>query len=206
MKNAMPIDAHAHIDADIDRSEITKLGAFVMAVTRTLDEAEIATRRHDSMAVWGIGCHPGLKRAQERFNVDRFRQLLARTSFVGEMGLDGRSRVPMDLQVKTIKEAFGVLRETPRMVSLHSYAATAELIDLLQPDPPAGIILHWWLGDERQTDRAVELGCFFSINSSSVTKKYLLDPNSSGKDSHRNRSPVWRPAGQDSAARKCGRC
>ena len=174
MRSLPPIDAHAHIDARLDHVEIRSLGALVVAVTRTLDEAEIATRRKDGMAVWGVGCHPGLKKAQNAFNSDRFQELLSRTAVAGELGLDGRSCVPIDQQVETLEKALEVLRRTPRLTSLHSYAATGQVLDLLEAGPPPGIILHWWLGDADQTRRAVELGCFFSVNASSVGKKDVL--------------------------------
>ena len=83
MRSLPPLDAHTHIDANIEPAEIKNLGAFVMAVTRTLDEADIATRRDDDMAIWGVGCHPGLKKAQQAFDADRFQQLLIRTPFAG---------------------------------------------------------------------------------------------------------------------------
>ena len=111
MRSLPPIDAHAHIDAAIDHTEIRNLGALVMAVTRTLDEGDIATRRDDGMVIWGVGCHPGLKNAQNAFDAYRFQELLTRTAFAGELGLDGKSRVPMDEQVETLFEAFDVLRQ-----------------------------------------------------------------------------------------------
>ena len=80
----------------------------------------------------------------------------------------------MDRQIETLVKVFDVLRHTPRLTSLHSYAATGQLIDLLDSSPPPGIILHWWLGDTQQTQRAIELGCFFSINASSVRRKDVL--------------------------------
>ena len=174
MRTLPPIDAHAHIDDHIDPSEIEKLGAVVFAVTRTLDEADAATQRNDRTAIWGVGCHPGLIRAQQGFKADRFEQLLGRTVFAGELGLDGKSRVPIDRQMETLSEALRVLHRTPRITSLHSYGATCQLLELLTPAPPAGIILHWWLGDAQQTRRAVNLGCFFSVNMSSVRRKDVL--------------------------------
>lgn len=174
MRSLPPIDAHAHIDPDIDHTEIKNLRAVVMAMTRTLDEADRATRRDDSMAIWGVGCHPGLKTALSAFDAHRFQELLTRTALAGELGLDGKSRVPMEKQVETLSEAFEVLRQTPRLTSLHSYAATGQLLELLEAGSPPGIILHWWLGDAQQTRRAVELGCYFSVNASSVRRKDVL--------------------------------
>lgn len=171
MRGLPPIDAHAHIDVGIDRAEIKRLGSLVLAMTRTLDEADIATAREDLMVLWGVGCHPGLKKAQNRFETDRFEELLTRTAVAGELGLDGRSRVPMDQQVATLVEALRVLRRTPRITSLHSYAATGKLLSLVEDYSSPGIILHWWLGDARETKRAEELGCYFSVNASSVMRK-----------------------------------
>ena len=174
MRGLPPIDAHAHIDAGIDRAEMRSLRALVFAMTRTLDEADIATAREDDMAIWGVGCHPGLKKAQNGFDAGRFEELLTRTAVAGELGLDGKSRVSMDQQVATLAKALDVLRRRPRLASLHSYAATGQLLELLEKNCPPGIILHWWLGDARQTDRAVELGCYFSVNASSVRRKDVL--------------------------------
>ena len=129
------------------------------------------------MVVWGVGCHPGLIKAQQGFNAFRFEQLLSQTVFAvfaGELGLDGKSRVPIARQMETLSEALQVLRRTPRLTSLHSYGATGQLLELLTPNPPTGIILHWWLGDAQQTQRAVDLGCFFSMNVSSVRRKEIL--------------------------------
>ena len=174
MRRLVSIDAHAHIDAGIDSREIRSLGALVMAVTRTLDEAEKATRRRDGMVIWGVGCHPGLKRAQDEFEEHRFTELLSQTALAGELGLDGKSRVPMVKQIDTLSTALGVLERTPRLASLHSFAATGQMLELLETTCPPGIILHWWLGSTQQTKRAVELGCYFSMNASCIGKRDLL--------------------------------
>lgn len=174
MKRLPPLDAHAHVDAQIDADEITELKAFVMAVTRSLDEASSAVQRSDDWAIWGVGCHPCLKKAQNGFDAVRFQQLIQRTSFVGELGLDGKSRVPIAQQSETLSSALQILTESPRITSLHSYAATGEILEILAPCPPPGMILHWWLGSPEQTRRAAEMGCFFSVNSSSAKRKNLL--------------------------------
>ena len=154
MRSLPPIDTHTHIDVGIEPAEVKDLWAFVMAVTRTLDEANIATQRDNNMAIWGVGCHPVLKRAQQEFNADRFQQLLTRTPFVGELGLDGKSRVPMDQQVETLVKAFDVLRRTPRLTSLHSYAATGQLIDLLTPSLQGSSFTGGWGTRHRRNEQS----------------------------------------------------
>jgi len=167
------IDLHAHLSPELDSAELAGLGV-VFAATRSLDEAETVCRRDDIRTIWGVGCHPGLVEAQSGFDVERFSALLSHTAYVSEVGLDGKSRVEMPTQRSNLDAILGVLESTPRITSLHSYAATEEVISALEARPVRGAVLHWWLGDERDTKRAVELGCFFSINASSVRRADLL--------------------------------
>ena len=169
-----PLDLHAHVDPGIAASELQALDAVVFAVTRSLDEAEDALKRSDGTTVWGVGCHPGLVRVQKAFDPGRFRTLVETTPYAGELGLDGASRVPMEVQQRTLANALGVLQRTPRITSLHSYSATSEILGLIAECPQPGLILHWWLGTPSETARAIELGCYFSVNRSSVRRTDLL--------------------------------
>ena len=55
-------------------------------------------------------------------------------------------------------------RDHPRILSIHSNHATAEVLDELARQPPAAANLHWWNGSNSKTRLAVDLGCFFSVN------------------------------------------
>ena len=174
MKMPPPLDLHAHIDTSIDPRELSLLGV-VFAATRSLNEAALATQRDDEHTIWGVGCHPGLASAQTAFDPERFAELVSSTAFVSEVGLDGKSRVPLTTQQATLTAILGLLAEHPRVTSLHSYQANDHVLQALERNPIEGCILHWWLGDERQTHRALELGCFFSFNESSIRRADLLD-------------------------------
>lgn len=60
--------------------------------------------------------------------------------------------------------------ETPRVLSLHSYRATAHVIRELREFRPDAAILHWWLGSSEETEAAVEAGAYFSVNPSQAKK------------------------------------
>lgn len=166
-----PLDLHAHVAVSIPPHELTALRAVIFAATRTLDEAERALERFDEQTVWGVGCHPKLARAQRDFDSTRFAALVERTAFVSEIGLDGDSRVPMATQRETLDAVLSALTDVPRITSLHCYRATEEMLDALEAKPIQGAVLHWWLGDARQTARAADMGCFFSINAASVRRR-----------------------------------
>jgi TatD DNase family protein len=171
MTRLLSLDLHAHIDPRIPPADLLDLRAVVFAATRSLDEAELVVKRRDDRTVWGVGCHPALAQAHAEFDVSRFARLIDPAAFVSEIGLDGRSRVPLERQRATLRAIFSTLQTTPRIASIHSYAATHEVLEELEARPIKGVVLHWWLGNQEQTQRAVEMGCFFSVNAAMVQKK-----------------------------------
>jgi TatD DNase family protein len=176
MSRLPPLDLHAHIDPNISEDDLDELGAVVFAVTRSLDESEEAIKRTDTTTIWGVGCHPAVANAHASFTPERFRQLIEASPFAGELGLDGKARVPFDKQLETLRRALDVLANDPRLVSLHNYAATQPIIEELERhEATPGRVLHWWLGDPQLTKRAVELGCYFSLPPAAMRRKDLLD-------------------------------
>jgi len=159
-----PLDAHAHIDVQIATHELDRLGAAVLAVTRSIEEWRAVAGRRDATTVWGLGCHPSVQSAMNAFDDGRFADALRTAAFVGEVGLDRRSRVPMARQVEVLTAILRAVQRTPRPVSIHSTGATAAVLDLLERHRIAMPILHWWRGTPSETAHAVELGCLFSLN------------------------------------------
>jgi TatD DNase family protein len=60
------------------------------------------------------------------------------------------------------------LRETPRILSIHSSGATKGTLEALEAVRVKGAVLHWWRGTEAQTQRALDLGCRFSVNAANM--------------------------------------
>jgi TatD DNase family protein len=164
-----PLDMHAHIEPGIAPSELDRLGACVVAVTRTLAEYEQVVGRRDRSVLWAPGCHPGLARSLREFSPEAFATLTASAAVVGEVGLDGSARVPLSRQREVFEDVVRTLLDQPRLASVHSYRATAHVLEILERHQPIGVVLHWWLGDERETRRAVALGAYFSVNASQVS-------------------------------------
>jgi TatD DNase family protein len=126
------------------------------------------------LTCWGVGAHPKIVSALEGFSVTTFDQLLDRTAYVSEIGLDGRARTILNIQSAVLRAILGLLRAKPRITSLHSFAATDQLIDELERTPIRGAVLHWWSGDAEATARALDLGAYFSINASSLKNDGLM--------------------------------
>lgn len=169
-----PIDAHAHIQTGVSPRDVAGLQAFIVAVTRERSEWEPALRRTDRLAVWGVGVHPGLPSEISAFDQAGFGDAVARACFVGEVGLDGKSKADLDSQRHVLDQILEVVAAQPRPTTIHSVAASGQVLDALREHPITAPILHWWRGSEKQTREAVELGCFFSINGAEVKRPKVL--------------------------------
>ncbi len=170
----LSLDCHAHIDPSIGPAELRSLGACVIAVTRSLSEFAKVAHRRDECVTWGLGVHPAIPTNRREFRPEHFRMLLKTTPVVGEIGLDKRSPIDLTSQQHTLEAIFRVLSEQPRILSLHSGGATAPLLDMLETYRPTGVVLHWWRGTIAETDRALDLGCRFSINAAEVFRPKIL--------------------------------
>jgi len=95
---------------------------------------------------------------------------IATTPVIGEVGLDGAARTPMESQLAALRGVLKVTAETPRVLSLHSYRATGHVVRELREFRPDAAILHWWLGSPEETEAAVEAGAYFSVNASQAKR------------------------------------
>ena len=168
-----PLDMHAHVATSTTPRQLERLGAVVFAATRSLDEYERVATRKDLVTVWGVGSHPGVPAAIDNFDAERFRRFVERTPFVSEIGLERRSKVDLGSQQAVFTSILDILEGTPRIVSLHSSGAIDAVLDAIKAHPAPGLVLHWWRGNAAQTRRAVELGCWFSVNAAGL--KYPAD-------------------------------
>ena len=158
------LDAHAHVARPAAPDALAGTGA-VLAMTLALDEAALAVGHDEALMTWGAGCHPRFPGAQHAFDAGRFADLLERTAVAGEVGLDGSSRVPLAVQQTVFAQVLEVVAARPRLLSIHSYAATGPVLAALRRTPVVAPILHWWTGSAAETAEAVALGCYFSIHS-----------------------------------------
>ncbi|RIJ70570.1 TatD family deoxyribonuclease [Nakamurella silvestris] len=161
-----PLDLHAHIDPGVAPRELEQLGAVVFAATRSATEFERTTHRTDQVTIWGLGCHPGVAAAHADFDAERFAELMQKTPFISEVGLDGGARTDIETQTEIFRAILTLATQTPRIVSVHSKRATSRVLDLIEESGAPGIVLHWWMGSQAETERAIRLGCLFSVNKS----------------------------------------
>ena len=167
------IDFHCHLDLYPDPHGIARdcqsRNLYVLSVTNTPSAwPGTAALARGSDRIWtALGLHPQIAH-ERKGELPLFNQLLPRTRYVGEIGLDGAPEFsrhwPDQIMVFTqILE--DCARVGGRILSIHSRLAARPVLDALAVHPGAGTpILHWFSGSQRELVRAVELGSWFSIS------------------------------------------
>jgi TatD DNase family protein len=169
------VDYHCHLDlyprCEELFEECTKKNISVVAVTttpkawpRNKQLAELSS----SIRV-ALGLHPQV--AEERAaEMGLFERYLAETCFVGEVGLDAGPRFYRSFAVQlTIFEQILKLCSAAgrKILSVHSVRAASHVLRLIGEHVNNNrivVVLHWFTGSKTEAKRAVELGCYFSVN------------------------------------------
>lgn len=166
------IDFHCHLDLYPDPAavvdECRRRGLYILSVTTT------PTAWNGTSALAGdaprirtaLGLHPQL--AHERHSeLPLFDELLPKVRYVGEIGLDGAPefRPHWDVQMAVFDHILAKCAAAGgRIMSVHSRRASSAVLDRVAAFPGAGtFVLHWFSGSARDLDRAIELGCWFSV-------------------------------------------
>lgn len=151
------------------------------ALSATVEPVEYVRMREalagESAVRVGLGLHPWWLDEGRCGEEDAARciELAREARFIAEVGLDfgKRREASRDIQLDAFRRVCAVAGAAGgKVLSLHAMGAATEVLDVLEETgclAPGGkgscaCILHWYSGPSDQLQRAVRLGCFFSIN------------------------------------------
>lgn len=174
------IDLHTHLDLYTNALDIlarvNKENRFTLAVT-TSPRAWVATSQvfkgHENIKV-ALGLHPEV--AEQKFNeLDLLLSSIHKADFIGEVGIDGSARFSrtfdkqeliFDSTLRECEKAGG------RIISIHSRSAASKILSIIRKYPNCGTpILHWFSGSISELKEAIEMRCYFSVNSLMLKSK-----------------------------------
>lgn len=167
------IDFHCHLDLYPDPmsvfAEAKKRNTEILVVT-TSPRAFVKTTQHfkgsQNVRV-ALGFHPELVSQRSSEKVLFFEQMKS-VRFLGEIGIDGSERLKESVPEQ--KEFFHAVVQNAaisggKILSIHSRGAVRDVLQILEQNVGSSVpILHWFTGCIKDADRAIELGCWFSIN------------------------------------------
>lgn len=165
------IDFHCHLDLypDPEREarDADAAGIYLLSVTTTPKAwpktAKLARGRNRIRTA--LGLHPQL--AHERHSeLLLFEKLLENVRYVGEIGLDGAPGFGQhaSIQIQVLSRVLSMVSEQGgRILTIHSRRAVDDVLRCLGDEHAPSSILHWFSGTGRQLDRAIAMGCWFSV-------------------------------------------
>lgn len=170
------VDFHCHLDLYPDHAQLIRECDHAGIATLTVTTTPKAWARNSEMAMGArhvrvaLGLHPQLV-AEREAEIDLFARLLPDARYVGEVGLDAGPRFykSFDAQKRVFERILQMCAEQGgKVLTVHSVRAVSHVLQRLErllPADRARVVLHWFTGSAAEARRAVDLGCYFSINS-----------------------------------------
>lgn len=169
------VDFHCHLDLYPEHESLIQQcdaeAVATLAVTTTpkawaRNRELTQSSRHVRVA---LGLHPQLV-AERESEITLFERLLEDAKYVGEIGLDAGPRFynSFEAQERVFKRILSACSEQGgKILTVHSVRTATKVLGhierCLAPDR-GRVVLHWFTGSISEAKRALDLGCYFSVN------------------------------------------
>lgn len=169
------VDFHCHLDLypDLEHAvdDAERAGVYTLTVTTTPRAwpRNLQLTRQTRFVRCALGLHPQLV-AERAHELPIWERYLPEARYVGEVGLDAGPRFyrSFEQQKQVFNRVLQCCAEAGnKILTVHSVRAAKAVLDSIEAHLPADrskVVLHWFTGSVAEARRAVELGCYFSIN------------------------------------------
>ncbi|MCH9674396.1 MAG: TatD family hydrolase [Gammaproteobacteria bacterium] len=169
------VDFHCHLDLlpDLETAyqRCDEIGCTTLTMTTTpkaFPRNRVFAERSTHVRA-ALGLHPQLV-SERGHEIELFEQLLPSTRYVGEIGLDAGKQFYSSFaeQQRVFDRAIAACADQgEKIISVHSARCARKVLDVIESrsvTDSCQVILHWFSAGKAEIDRAVRLGCWFSIN------------------------------------------
>ena len=173
-------DTHFHLDLQKNRSssirEIEEKQIYTIAVTNLPDLyrkeiGEIASK----YIRFALGFHPELI-CKYKSQIPLMWDMLPEARYIGEVGLDYTEKEGLKEQTMFFSELIERCRyDSNKIMTIHSRRAVGKVLGILGDNYRFKAILHWFTGSKDELKKAIEFGCYFSINGAMMKSKRFID-------------------------------
>ena len=179
------IDTHCHFDMmpnpETYIRERERQGDIVIGMTNAPSHFQMGYQhvKNFKRIRLALGFHPLLAHELQD-ELPLFEQLIDKTSYVGEIGLDfSREGIATkEIQIKSLERILSILSGKNKIISVHSRKAEPMLLSLLKAYNVKNVIFHWYTGDLSLIPDILNEGYFFSINEAMISNakgKKIID-------------------------------
>lgn len=176
------VDFHCHLDlypdlaAAIDVCERSRTATLAVTTTPKAFRQNMKMAKGSDFVRVGLGLHPHLAEQREG-EMPLFEAMLPETRYVGEVGLDAGPRFykSMAVQTRVFRQVLSLCaQQGGKILSVHSVRTASQVLDHVEellPGDRGRVVFHWFSGSLAEARRAIELGCYFSINQAMLEKE-----------------------------------
>ncbi|OUO27037.1 Qat anti-phage system TatD family nuclease QatD [Eubacterium sp. An3] len=171
----MICDAHCHLDlmnnmlGFINEVKNSDMSLFAVGTTPRAYKREVQFCKNTQNIYVGLGMHPQLV-SSGYDDIQVFKEFFEQNHYIGEIGLDfskGYIRTK-EAQIEIFSEIIRLCEQYgEKVISIHSLKSANAVIEILKTYKRQNsnkYIFHWFTGSMSQLEKAIELGCYFSIN------------------------------------------
>ena len=173
-------DAHIHLSdnefsIDLDHILTTmnkmNLRACCVSVDYKSSMSTLELSQRSPLVLPFIGIHPQNATVDLNDIVELIVNNSKRISGIGEIGLD-KTYVSDDTgfaqQVIVFQKMLSLAEKLGKPVSIHSRKTLDEIFQILPSYSLKGVLLHWFAGNKKQLQKAMEIGCYVSYGPAMV--------------------------------------
>ncbi len=107
-----------------------------------------------------FGIHPW---QSDRWQPQEWRGYFQRVPMIGEIGMDSVwTTVPLQTQRRVFAQQLEIAADLGRPVILHTKGQEAQIAEMIRGFP-GHVCVHWYSGDEKNFEKFLEMGCFFTL-------------------------------------------
>jgi len=146
-----------------------RIGILAVTTTPRAYSVEIERLSDYQYVKVSLGLHPQL--ISERFEeLSMIERLIDKCRFIGEIGLDYSNNFyrSKEKQKRAFEKIVSWCQTTEqKTISIHAVRSAKDVLDILESHDCTrnnACILHWFSDASKQLERAIELGCYFSVN------------------------------------------
>ena len=175
------IDFHCHLDlypdfeSMVQACEAQRVRTLTVTTTPRAWPRNLALTEPTRYVRAALGLHPQLV-AERAGELNLLEKYSPQARYIGEVGLDGGPAhyQSLPLQERVFTRILEISREqTDKILSVHSVRTVTRVLALVEkhlPPPCGQVVLHWFTGTKAEARRAIELGCYFSVNARMLAK------------------------------------
>ncbi len=167
------IDAHAHVDnvkAYLENIRRAEIEVWINTIELNEIDEIVGVSKFISSKIF-IGVHPSRADRYESNELLRRIKSVKKVDGLGEIGLDKKYGIPLDVQLKALRDQLAIAERYHLPVVLHTRGSVKEVLNEISSYSLKSVLFHWFSGSTSELNEVLSRGYYVSIGPSIIYSK-----------------------------------